>query len=142
MGRKQSEETKRKIGKAVKRKIAEAPEKFKHTWFKKGHDIRRPKWTKEQRERAAKTRTETMIRKRREAPFEKLTGWRLRERIIEEQDGKCTKCGLKKWLNQPLKLEVHHKDGNNENNKRENVEALCPNCHSLTKYWRKKKSAR
>lgn len=110
--------------------------------FKKGKDSRRIEWTKENRKKAAKTRTETMIRKRRKVPFEKLTGWRRRERLIEEQNGKCAKCKLKKWLNQLLKLEVHHKDGNKENNKRKNVEALCPNCHSLTKYWRKKKSAR
>ena len=33
-------------------------------------------------------------------------------------------------------LELEHKDGNNKNNSRENLEALCPNCHSQTEFWR------
>lgn len=40
-------------------------------------------------------------------------------------------------MRKKLTFEIHHKDGNRKNNKRENVELLCPNCHSLTKYWRK-----
>jgi len=27
---------------------------------------------------------------------------------------------------------MHHKDGNRSNNKEDNLELLCPNCHSLT----------
>lgn len=29
-------------------------------------------------------------------------------------------------------LQIHHVDGNSTNNKEENLEVLCPNCHSLT----------
>lgn len=31
-----------------------------------------------------------------------------------------------------MPLEVHHIDGNCTNNKEENLQLLCPNCHSLT----------
>jgi Zn finger protein HypA/HybF involved in hydrogenase expression len=61
---------------------------------------------------------------------------RLRKRICFEQDNKCNKCGLSEWLGKKLVLELEHKDGNHHNNKRENLEALCPNCHSLTSTWR------
>jgi hypothetical protein len=55
-----------------------------------------------------------------------------RKKVILEQNGKCSKCQLDKWFDQPLNLQIHHIDGNNGNWKRENVIALCPNCHSLT----------
>ena len=61
---------------------------------------------------------------------------RLRNRIILEQNGKCNKCGLSEWLGEKLVLEIDHKDGNHQNNDRDNLEGLCPNCHSLTPTWR------
>ena len=50
----------------------------------------------------------------------------------------CECCGLSEWLNQPITLEVHHKDGDRLNNVLENLELLCPNCHSYTENWRGK----
>lgn len=61
---------------------------------------------------------------------------KIRIQIITEQNHKCNRCGIDKWLDEPITLELEHKDGNNKNNSRENLEALCPNCHSLTKTWR------
>lgn len=63
-----------------------------------------------------------------------------RLRVILEQDGKCNRCKLSHWLNEPITLEYEHKDGNKHNNERNNVEALCPNCHSMTKTWRGRKN--
>jgi hypothetical protein len=59
-----------------------------------------------------------------------------KKRILIEQNGKCNKCGLSVWFDKPISLEIDHKDGNNKNNNRDNLEALCPNCHSLTDTWR------
>jgi len=59
-----------------------------------------------------------------------------RKRVILEQKGKCNNCGNDKWLGYELMLEIEHKDGNHSNNERENLEMLCPNCHSLTSTWR------
>jgi len=43
----------------------------------------------------------------------------------------CVKCGLKEeWNDEKLVLEVNHKDGNWLDNRKENLEFLCPNCHS------------
>ncbi len=71
-----------------------------------------------------------------ETPSHLLGETARRRKILLEQDGKCNKCGLNKWLGEQLILEIEHKDGNKHNNKRENLEALCPNCHSQTPTWR------
>ena len=58
----------------------------------------------------------------------------IRRYLLEKADYKCEECGWDKINpvtgNSPL--EVHHKDGNYKNNKLENLQILCPNCHSLT----------
>jgi hypothetical protein len=69
-------------------------------------------------------------------PFESLSFERLKRRIKYEQDDKCNRCGNNEWMGENLILELEHKDGDNKNNKRDNLECLCPNCHSLTKTWR------
>lgn len=68
--------------------------------------------------------------------FESLKYERLRKRIILEQDFHCNRCKRNEWMGYPIPLELEHKDGDNKNNTRENLEALCPNCHALTKTWR------
>ena len=59
-----------------------------------------------------------------------------RRRVFEEQDHKCAKCGIDEWQGSPISLELEHKDGNHCNNSRDNLEGLCPNCHSITSTWR------
>lgn len=62
-----------------------------------------------------------------------------RIRVILEQHGKCNKCELSEWLGQPIMLELEHKNGNRSDDSRDNVEALCPNCHAQTPTWRGRK---
>ena len=57
---------------------------------------------------------------------------RLRKRVILEQKNKCKCCGIDKWNNEPITLELEHIDGNHHNNERNNLKAICPNCHSQT----------
>ena len=69
-------------------------------------------------------------------PAEKLGFDWQRKILLEENNNKCFKCGLgNEWNGAPLKLELHHKDGNRTNKIRENTEMLCPNCHSQTDTW-------
>ncbi|MFA6159158.1 MAG: HNH endonuclease signature motif containing protein [Candidatus Paceibacterota bacterium] len=42
----------------------------------------------------------------------------------------------------PLTLEIDHIDGNPENNEKENLRLLCPNCHSQTSTYRGKNAGR
>lgn len=74
--------------------------------------------------------------------FDELYIGQKRRRVIEEQCGRCADCGLSEWKGQPIKLEMDHKDGNTNNNVRENLWALCPNCHSMTETWRGKNKPR
>ena len=65
---------------------------------------------------------------------------KVRIKLLDEglKEYKCECCGLTTWLNQPIPLELHHKDGNRYNNVLENFELLCPNCHAFTDSYRGK----
>ena len=69
---------------------------------------------------------------------------KVRKRLLEEgyKEHKCECCGLSSWLDNPIPLEVHHKDGNRNNNTLENFELLCPNCHAFTDSYRGKNCAK
>ncbi|WP_394999040.1 hypothetical protein [Acinetobacter sp.] len=41
---------------------------------------------------------------------------------------KCNRCGYNKYIEI---LQVHHRDRDRSNNKVENLEVLCPNCHQV-----------
>lgn len=71
-------------------------------------------------------------------------GW-TRALLIEEFGYNCASCGIGGEYNgKPLLLEVNHIDGDALNNSLQNLEFLCPNCHSQTPTYRarNKKSAR
>jgi hypothetical protein len=56
----------------------------------------------------------------------------LRRYLLVTRVYMCSECGLPTWKNKPIPLEVHHIDGNCDNNKEENLELWCRNCHGLT----------
>lgn len=87
-------------------------------------------------EKISKTKKEKRKKQILESDYKDLSFESLRFRILYEQENKCNKCGLDKWLGQDIVLELEHKDGNNKNNNRDNLEMICPNCHSLTETWR------
>jgi 5-methylcytosine-specific restriction endonuclease McrA len=70
----------------------------------------------------------------------RIQSWKLKNRLIKENvlEHKCNNCSKKTWLNKPIPIELHHKDGNSLNNKLSNLELLCPNCHALTDNYRAK----
>lgn len=62
--------------------------------------------------------------------------------LIALRGQKCERCGLTEWLDQPIKVEVHHIDGDGNNNELTNLQLLCPNCHSLTDNWKGKNNGK
>lgn len=89
------------------------------------------KWDEIKRKRSEKVKEDIL-----KADYSDLSFERLRKRILYEQECKCNRCGISEWLGEVISLELEHKDGNHHNNNRENLEMLCPNCHSLTTTWR------
>lgn len=69
----------------------------------------------------------------RPATFEEAKDHVARKRfLLEERGHQCECCELTEWLGQPIPLEVHHVDGDSDNNTKENLKLLCPNCHAFT----------
>ena len=67
----------------------------------------------------------------------KISSAKLKERLLNEglKTNKCEKCGLSEWNGMPLVIQLHHIDGNRNNNSLDNLEMLCPNCHSQTENY-------
>ena len=59
----------------------------------------------------------------------------IRNYLMSLHNNKCEKCGWGEINEQTgnIPLELHHIDGDCTNNNINNLQILCPNCHSLTK---------
>ena len=65
----------------------------------------------------------------------------LHDKLLKEgvKEYKCERCGISEWFGQRIPIELHHIDGDHNNNKLENLIFLCPNCHSITDNFKSKK---
>lgn len=59
----------------------------------------------------------------------------LKEKLLKHQ---CSNCKRTMWLGSSIPLELHHIDGNSNNNNLNNLKVLCPNCHAFTSNYRGK----
>lgn len=58
----------------------------------------------------------------------------LRDKLVREgiKEYKCEDCGISEWNGKQISLQIHHINGDNTDNRIENIMFLCPNCHSQT----------
>ena len=64
--------------------------------------------------------------------------YHLKTRLLKEgiKEYKCENCENTEWLGASIPLELHHINGNNLDNRLENLQLLCPNCHAFTDTYR------
>ncbi len=78
--------------------------------------------------------------------FIENSGWgsdNLKKRLFREgvKECKCEICGISEWLGKPITLQLHHLNGNHRDNRLENLQILCPNCHSQTDNYARKNNS-
>ena len=68
---------------------------------------------------------------------------KLKQKLFEQgvKIKQCERCLATNWLDGEIPLELHHIDHNNKNNKLENLQILCANCHAFhhSEVFRKQK---
>ena len=120
--------------------------KMRDSKFKKGFNVwetldekKKIKWKKKLSERMSKynpmknvdvQKRRSIDERRRRGATGRLT--HREKRLLIKEVGKCEICGIK------YPLTVHHKDGNRYNNRRDNLQVLCFNCHYDKEYGGRK----
>jgi DNA-binding CsgD family transcriptional regulator len=70
--------------------------------------------------------------------------YNIKRRLLAEglRSPECSACGLGEWRGRPLSLALHHVNGDRHDNRIDNLELLCPNCHSQTENFSGRKRRR
>ncbi|WP_422758797.1 hypothetical protein [Paenarthrobacter sp. C1] len=87
-----------------------------------------------------KTPADILVRKPAGSP--RTATSQLKRALLESgEPHECAECGTGPvWQGRPLTLQVEHKDGDAANCLRENLCFLCPNCHTQTPTYARKKN--
>jgi DNA-binding CsgD family transcriptional regulator/5-methylcytosine-specific restriction endonuclease McrA len=58
----------------------------------------------------------------------------LKRRLLKAgmKENRCEICGITCWMGKPVNMQLHHKNGDGADNRLENIQFLCGNCHSQT----------
>jgi Zn finger protein HypA/HybF involved in hydrogenase expression len=71
----------------------------------------------------------------------KISSDSLRKKLIQQglKNLRCENCLNTHWLGKPISLELHHINGVKKDNRLDNLQILCPNCHAQTEHYRGRK---
>jgi hypothetical protein len=63
-----------------------------------------------------------------------MRAYQIKDRLIKEgiKEHRCEVCHRTEYLGEPIPLELNHINGNENDNSLENLQIICPNCHSQT----------
>lgn len=67
-----------------------------------------------------------------------LSSYNVKKRLFAHKlkENCCEICGISEWQGNPIICELHHINGDPTDNRIENLQILCPNCHSQTDNFR------
>lgn len=104
-------------------------------------DGRIPGWSKQWKNGTIKSWSKGLILQKEEDIFkdysEFSSGYVKKALLFYKiKEYKCEMCGITSWNKKCIVLELNHINGNNRDNRLDNLEFLCPNCHSQTNFWR------
>lgn len=90
--------------------------------------------SEETKEKISQSLRGEKIKNKKETKNVSVKATTVKNRLLKEglKEYKCEICGISEWNGKEITLQLHHINGDRNDNRIENLQILCPNCHSQT----------